>query len=221
MGRRGVVAGVVFGAVLFPGLAQAEEPAPTSESTTPRPRPRPKQDPWGAHSGVPYVRFEGDAVATPGVWPNPSLGGDVAIIAGRANLHARVGISAMGTPRFTLGDRGKVGTVLETSDIRGCAASHYGLHRVRLCAGLQAGVMHLRWSGFEAPGRRDLPWVAAVGDGGYAIALGRIVDLHAAIGLGVPLARPRLVTRTHRAIDVEPAGLVFSTFRVGLGFRLG
>ncbi len=178
-------------------------------------------DPWGVDTGAPYVRLEVDGMATPGVWPNPSLGGDVAIVAGRPKVHARIGVGALATPTFTLGDRGKVGTVLETSDIEGCAASHYRVHRVRLCAGLQAGVMHLRWDGFAAPGRRDLPWVAAVGGGSYGIALGKVVDLHAGIGLGVPVVRPRLVTRTRSAMDVEPAGLVFSTFRIGLGFRLG
>ena len=155
------------------------------------------------------------------MWPNPSIGGDVAIVAGRPRLHARIGVGAMATPSFTLGDRGKVGSVLETSDLEGCAASHHGLHRVRLCAGMQAGVMHFRWSGFAEPGRRDLPWLAAVGGASYGIALGRIVDLHAGIGLGVPLLRPRLMTRTRDGIDLEPTGLVFSTFRVGIGFRLG
>ncbi len=214
MGKRCACGAVFFGVALLAGSARAAEPVSA-------PAPAPAPHPWGAERNAPYVRFEGDALASPGVWPNPSLGGEVAIIAGRPNVHARVGVGAMGTPSFTLGDRGKVATVLETSDIRGCAASHRGLHRVRLCAGLQAGVMHLRWGGFEAPGRRDLPWVAAVGGASYGIALGRLVDLHAGIGLGIPLARPRLVTRTRAAIDVEPAGLVFSTFRVGLGFRLG
>ncbi len=205
--RIGLAVGFAGAVALGSGTAKAEEPS--------------RSDPWGEQSGAPYVRFEGDAIGTPGVWPNPSIGGDVAIVAGRPRLHARVGVGAMATPSFTLGDRGKVGSVLETSDLEGCAASHYGLHRVRLCAGMQAGVMHLQWSGFAAPGRRQLPWFAAVGGASYGIALGRIVDLHAGIGLGVPLARPRLMTRTRDGIDLEPSGLVFSTFRIGIGFRLG
>ena len=183
--------------------------------------PGSRADPWGADSDTPYVRLEVDGIGSPGVWPNPAVGGDVAIIVGRPKVHARVGVGAMATPSFTLGERAKVGTVLETSDLEGCAASHYNVHRVSLCAGFQAGVMHVRWSGFAAPGRRDLPWVAAVGGGSYGIALGRIVDLHAGIGLGVPIVRPRLVTRTRGGTDVESSGLVFSTFRIGLGFRLG
>jgi len=205
----------VLAAAPTPAAAQA-----TAESD-PDPSAADHSDPWGVSRSLAYVRLEADGIGTPGVWPNPSLGGEMAIVAGRPNLHARIGVGATGTPTFTLGERGKVGTVLETSDIEGCAASHHRIHRVRLCAGLQAGVMHLRWGGFANPGRRDLPWLAAVGGGSYAIALGRVVDLHAGIGLGMPLVRPRLVTRTRGAIDVEQAGFVFSTFRLGLGFRLG
>ena len=190
-------------------------------SSTAKAEPPRHSDPWGEQSSAPYVRLEADGIGSPGVWPNPSVGGEVAILAGRPRVHARIGVGALATPSFTLGDRGKVGTVLETSDLEGCAASHYGIHRVRLCAGMQAGVMHLRWQGVAEPGRRDLPWVAAVGGASYGIALGRIMDLHAGIGLGAPLARPRLMTRTQDGIDLEPSGLVFSTFRIGLGFRLG
>lgn len=204
--RGGVALGFAGAVLLGSGTARAVEPDP---------------DPWGSDASGPYVRLEADGIGMPGVWPNPSLGGDVAILAGRPRLHARIGVGALATPSFTLGERGKVGTVLETSDLEGCTASHYRIHRVRLCGGMQAGVVHLRWSGFAQPGRRDLPWLAAVGGGSYAIALGRIVDLHAGIGLGVPLLRPRLATRTRGGVDVEPSGLVFSTFRLGLGFRLG
>ncbi|MGH1340921.1 MAG: hypothetical protein ACRBN8_05185 [Nannocystales bacterium] len=215
--------GVVVAAVS--GSAVAAEPvttaAPQSASSVAHRSSARRSDPWGASQDSVYVRLEADGIGTPGVWPNPSLGGEVAILAGRPNLHARVGVGAMATPTFTLGERGKIGTVLETSDIEGCAASHHRVHRVRLCAGMQAGVMHLRWGGFANPGRRDLPWVAVVGGGSYAIALGRVVDLHAGIGLGTPVVRPRLVTRSRGAIDVERSGFVFSTFRIGLGFRLG
>lgn len=207
------------------GHAQAAEPGSPEAGRSPNSAAEQAQvdrsDPWGVARNSAYVRLEADGMGTPGVWPNPSLGGEVAILAGRPNLHARVGVGAMATPTFTLGDRGKVGTILETSDIEGCAASHHRVHRVRLCAGIQAGVMHLRWAGFEAPGRRDLPWLAAVGGGSYAIALGRVVDLHAGLGLGVPVLRPRLVTRSRGALDVRQTGFVFSTFRLGLGFRLG
>lgn len=210
VGRIGFVVAMGSLVALASGAASAAEPDEVSNV-----------DRWGVDTGAPYVRLEVDAIATPGVWPNPSLGGDLAILAGRPNVHARIGVGAMATPRFELGDRGGVGTVLETSDLEGCAASHRGIHRVRLCAGLQAGVMHLRWSGFAQPGRRDLPWVAGVGGASYGIALGRLLDLHAGIGLGVPVVRPRLVTRARSGVDIEPSGLVFSTFRVGLGFRLG
>jgi hypothetical protein len=214
--RCAVALGFAGAVALASSAAQAAEPPSVEAARVER-----RADPWGVESSTPYVRLELDGIGSPGVWPNPSLGGDVAIVAGRPKVHARIGVGAMATPGFTLGERAKVGTVLETSDLQGCAASHYRLHRVSLCAGMQAGVMHVRWSGFAAPGRRDLPWVAAVGGGSYGIALGRVVDLHAGIGLGVPLVRPRLVTRTRGGVDVEPTGLVFSTFRIGLGFRLG
>ena len=209
--RCAVSLGFAGAIALASSTAQAAEPSDVER----------RADPWGVESSTPYVRLELDGIGSPGVWPNPSLGGDVAIIVGRPKVHARIGVGAMATPQFTLGERAKVGTVLETSDLQGCAASHYHIHRVSLCAGMQAGVMHVRWSGFAAPGRRDLPWVAAVGGGSYGIALGRIVDLHAGIGLGVPLVRPRLLTRTRGGIDIEQSGQVFSTFRLGLGFRLG
>ncbi len=217
------VAGV--GVALLSGPALAAEPVASSEqaavASSRDSSSVDRSDPWGVRRNSAYVRLEADGVGAPGVWPNPSLGGEVAILAGRPNLHARIGVGAMATPTFTLGDRGKVATVLEKSDIEGCAASHHGVHRVRLCAGLQAGVMHLRWGGFANPGRRDLPWLAVVGGGSYAIALGRVVDIHAGIGLGAPVIRPRLRTRSRGAVDVEQAGFVFSTFRLGLGFRLG
>ncbi len=221
--RTAWVAGTLVGVVSSPVLAAepASAPPPETVNSSPDPSSVDRSDPWGVSRNSAYVRLEADGIGTPGIWPNPSVGGEVAILAGRPNLHARIGVGAKATPTFTLGDRGKVGTVLEASDIEGCAASHHRVHRVRLCAGLQAGVMHLRWAGFATPGRRDLPWLAAVGGGTYAIALGRVVDLHAGIGLGMPLVRPRLVTRTRGAIDVEQAGFVFSTFRLGLGFRLG
>lgn len=223
--RMAWLAGAFVGLTSAPALAAEPVPPPEPSAVDSTEEPDPssvdRSDPWGVSRNSAYVRLEADGLGTPGVWPNPSVGGEVAILAGRPNLHARIGVGAMATPTFTLGDRGKVGTVLETSDIEGCAASHHGVHRVRLCAGIQAGVMHLRWGGFAAPGRRDLPWVAAVGGGSYAIALGRVVDLHAGIGLGVPVVRPRLVTRSRGAIDVEQAGFVFSTFRLGIGFRLG
>mgnify|MGYP000568751172 CR=1 FL=1 len=210
------MAGVV-GMLALPSMdARAAEPTRRADS-----RAESRRDPWGVGQPTPYVRLEADGIATPGVWPYPSLGGDVAILAGRPGVHARIGVGALATPSFSLGDRGRVGTVLETSDLEGCAASHHRIHRVRLCAGLQAGVVHLRWNGFAEPGRRDLPWVAAVGGGSYGIALGRIVDLHAGIGLGVPMLRQRVVTRTRSGVDREQAGQVFSTFRIGLGFRLG
>ncbi len=181
-----------------------------------------RRDPWGVEGGGPYVRFEADGTATPGVWPNPSLGGDVAIVAGRPRLHARVAVGAAATPTFTLGERGKVGTVVETSDLRVCTAAHRWVHRVRLCGGFQAGVMHLRWGGFAEPGRRDLPWFSFVAGGDYALAMGRIVDLHAGVGFGVPVVGQELVTRTRDgARDVQRSGRVSSTFRIGLGFRLG
>lgn len=208
----GLAVGLLGMGVLSSGVARAAEP---DEARAER------RDPWGVQSSGPYIRLELDGLASPGVWPHPSFGGEAAIVAGRPRVHARIGVGAMATPTFRLGRQGDVGTVLETSDIQGCAASHRGIHRVRLCGGMQAGVMHLRWSGFERPGRRDLPWVAAVGGASYGIALGRIVDVHAGIGLGVPVLRPRLVTQSRGATDTEPAGLVFSTFRVGLGFRLG
>lgn len=221
--RMGWVAGAWAGLISVP--AMAAEPAPPVEQpvveSSPDPATVDRSDPWGVSRNSPYVRLEADGIGTPGVWPNPSLGGEVAILAGRPTLHARIAVGAMATPTFTLGDRGKVGTILETSDIEGCAASHHGVHRVRLCAGIQAGVMHLRWGGFATPGRRDLPWLAVVGGGSYGIALGRLLDIHAGIGLGTPVIRPRLVTRSRGAIDVEQAGFVFSTFRLGIGFRLG
>lgn len=216
--RFAVSLGFAVAVALASSTAQAAESSAVERRRAPM---RPMADPWGVESSAPYVRLEVDGIGSPGIWPNPSIGGEVAIIAGRPKVHARIGVGAMATPQFTLGERAKVGTVLETSDLQGCAASHYHIHRVSLCAGMQAGVMHVRWSGFAAPGRRDLPWVAAVGGGSYGIALGRLVDLHAGIGLGVPVVRPRLLTRTRGGIDIEPSGLVFSTFRLGLGFRLG
>ena len=213
----GALVAIASGPVL---AAEPAPPAPGQAAVAQAARVQ-RSDPWGLDRTGAYLRLEVDGVGTPGVWPNPSLGGDVAIAVGRPNLHARVAVAGLATPAFALGERGTVGTVLETADIQGCAASHHGIHRVRLCAGFQAGVVHLRWEGFAVPGRRDLPWVAAVGGGSYAIALGRVVDLHAGIGVGTPLVRPRLAARTRGGVDVEQAGLVFSTFRLGLGFRLG
>ncbi len=180
-----------------------------------------RDDPWGVDRDAPYVRFEADATGSPGVWPNPSIGGDVAVVAGRPTLHARVGVGAMGTPSFTLGREGKVASIVETSDLRACTASHRGVHRLRLCGGMQAGVMHLRWNGFVEPGRRDLPWLAIVGGGDYSIAIGRVLDLHAGLGFGVPMVGQELVTRTRGGTDTQRSGVVFSTFRIGVGFRLG
>lgn len=211
--RRGLGVIVGLGLALSATLANAVEPASNEQG---------RSDPWGLASSAPYVRFEGDGFASPGAWPNPSLGGDVAVVAGRPGLHGRFAVGAMGTPTFTLGERGKVGTIVETSDLRLCAAGHRSVHRVRLCGGMQAGVMHMRWLGFEEPGRRDLPWFSVVGGGDYAIAIGRVVDLHAGIGLGIPLVRHRLVTRTRGGeLDGINSGPFSSTFRLGIGFRLG
>jgi hypothetical protein len=211
-----MVRGLVLGGAVVASLASFSTSAEAAEPSTAQ-----ASDPWGAQANTPYVRLELDGLGTPGVWPNPSLGGEAAIVAGRPTVHARIAVGAMGTPSFGLGRHGKVGTILETADLQGCTASHRGIHRVRLCAGMQAGVMHLRWANFEQPGRRQLPWVAAVGGGSYAIALGKVLDLHAGIGLGIPVVRPRLTTVSRDARDAEPSGFVFSTFRVGLGFRLG
>jgi hypothetical protein len=166
-----------------------------------------------------YVRFEGDGTALVGFLPTPVIGGQVAIAAGRPWLHARVGVGASAAPAFDLG-RGSVGSVVELADLRACGAAHRSRHRFRLCAGGQAGVMHLRWMNFATEGRRELPVLGAVLGGDYGIALGRLVDLHAGIDLVVPIVGAQLSARGADSVDRMRTGSVATAFRLGIGFRL-
>lgn len=203
------------------GLAAVAGFSATAQAAEPTAQAQRRADPWGVDTGTPYVRFEADGLAAPGTWATPAVGGEVAIIAGRPHVHARIGVGAAATSVFTVGDRGTVGTVVEASDIRLCSAAHRGIHRIRLCGGVQAGVMHLRWYGYAQPGRRDLPWAQAVVGGDYAFAIGRVVDLHAGVGVGLPFIRQQLVVQSGDATSVRRSGSYSSTFRLGLGFRLG
>jgi hypothetical protein len=166
-----------------------------------------------------YVRFEGDANALVGFLPTPMFGGQVAIAAGRPWIHARVGVGASAAPAFALGP-GHVGAIVETADFRACGAAHRARHRFRLCAGGQAGVMHLRWIGYDVEGRRELPMLGGVLGGDYGIALGRLVDLHAGIDLSIPIVGAQLSARHPNGLDRMRTGSVATAFRLGLGFRL-
>jgi hypothetical protein len=165
-----------------------------------------------------YVRFEGDATALVGFVPTPLVGGQVALAAGRPWIHARVGVGAAAAPAFDFAG-GSVGTVVETADVRACGAAHRTRHRFRLCAGGQAGVMHLRWMGYDVPGRRELPVLGAILGGDYGIALGRLVDLHAGIDMTVPIVGARLSVRHPDGVDRIRTASVATAFRLGLGFR--
>jgi hypothetical protein len=196
-----IFAGAVLGT---PAVAAASDPPTWVDPDAPSPM---------------YVRFEGDANALVGFVPTPLVGGQVAIAAGRPWIHARVGVGASAAPAFDLGG-GSIGTVVETADLRACGAAHRTRHRFRLCAGGQAGVMHLRWLGYDVPGRRELPVLGAVLGGDYGIALGRLVDVHAGIDLHVPILGARLSVRYPEGLDRIRTGSVATAFRIGVGFRL-
>ena len=189
---------------LAPGVAGASDPPRWVDPEAPAPV---------------YIRFEGDANAAVGFMPTPLIGGQAAIAAGRPWLHARVGVGASAAPAFALGS-GHVGAVVEAADIRACGAAHRTRHRFRLCAGAQAGVVHLRWMGFAVGGRRELPMLGGLLGGDYGIALGERVDLHAGMDLSVPIIGAQLSARGPDGVDRMRTGSVATAFRLGIGFRL-
>lgn len=202
------VVGWSVGLLLVAGTAEAAEP-------------RKPSSPWLPPGSQPYLRLETDATLTPGRWPTPAVGGEVAIAAGAPQLHGRFAAGAAATAPFRLANAGRVGTILETADVRLCSAAHRGAHRLRLCGGVAAGVMHLRWSGFARDGARQLPSVQAVGGGDYALALGSMLDVHAGVSFGAPMVGQQLVVRGESGAVGLRSGSVTTTFRVGIGLRLG
>ena len=177
---------------------------------------------WGEpHSRTPlYLRAEADGTALVNFLPPPMLGGQVAVVAGRPFVHARIGVGAFGGPSFRLGPSGRVGAIAEVADLRLCAAAHRKRHRFRMCGGAVTGVMHLRWSGFDVDGRREMPLLHAVLGGGYAIAVGDYVDLHAGIDLTLPIVGADLSATHPDGRDTIRSGSVATAFRFGIGFRL-
>jgi hypothetical protein len=167
-----------------------------------------------------YLRAEADGTALIGFLPPPMLGGQVAIVAGRPFVHVRVGVGASAGPTFPLGPYGRVGALAEVADLRLCAAAHQRRHRFRLCGGSVAGVMHLRWSGFDVDGRREMPLLHAVLGGDYAVAVADFIDLHAGIDLTVPIVGADLSATHPDGRDTVRTGSVATAFRLGIGFRL-
>lgn len=167
-----------------------------------------------------FVRLEADSVAFVGTLPNPLIGGDLTISVGRPAVHLRLGAVVAAAKPYRLGAAGRIGTLLETTQLELCAASYLGPHRFRLCGGGQAGVMHLRWEGFEHRGAREMPWVALRGDGDYSLALGHYLDVHAGVGLVVPVVAPELVARGSAAVDQRRVGLVGTVLHAGIGIKL-
>ncbi len=167
-----------------------------------------------------YVRLEVDALATPRLFPTPMYGGQLGISFGRRWAHARVGVLAAGNEAFRLLPESRVGVIMETTDLEVCTAGRWYRHMARLCGGTQAGVLHLRWENFDEPGAREMPWVAFVAGGQYALALGAHADVHAGIGLVAPLLVPRIGARTSVGVVRYRAANVAPTFSVGFGLRL-
>lgn len=172
---------------------------------------------WGS-----MIRFEGDAFTTIGVFPVPWSGGRIGLALGRPAVHVRVGVAFAGTPSFDVGSRQtSVGFMSETAQLGLCAAGHWRRHRLRGCAGAEAGGMHIRWSGWERPGARSIPWAAALFGGDYSLALGSNVDLRAGVDAVVPMAAPRVVaSREGQEVAEFRGGRLGATFRVGIGLRL-
>lgn len=163
-----------------------------------------------------YLSVETDWVSVVGLWSKPMYGMLVAITAGRPWLHARVGVGAVAGESMRFGRGARVAPVLESADFRMCVAGHRGLGRVRLCGGMLAGTMRLRWTGDAPRGRRKLPFLATVFGGDYSIALGRVVDIHGSVALNVPVVGTQI-----DGVDADGRRLRLRTQRVAAMFGLG
>lgn len=133
----------------------------------------------------------------------PTVGPDLALTVGRPEVHLRVGMQVLGGPERRSSPLGhRVGEVLEAGTGHLCAARWRRGFRARLCGGGQLGVVHLRYHGFEQPGRRTMPWGAITGLGDVNIPLGRRAGLdpdRVGIllqgGVMVPVLGPAIVMR--------------------------
>jgi len=172
--------------------------------------------------------FELSGIAAMPTVSGPTVGPDLAVSFGRADLHLRVGMQILGGPdrRFTRAGH-QLGEVLHAGTAHMCAAQKLRNVRIRLCGGGQLGMTHLRYHGFDQPGRGAVPWGALTGFGDLSIPLGRRsgldpdrVGLLLQGGAMVPVLGPAVIMRAegHRTMIRLPGsmGAIF-----GAGLRVG
>ncbi|MEM7153154.1 MAG: hypothetical protein AAF799_09935 [Myxococcota bacterium] len=130
--------------------------------------------PAATRDGARPLDFELSGMAAMPTVSGPTYGPDMAVAFGLYHLHLRVGMVVLGGPDRTASLAGhRIGEVLDAGTMHLCAARGRPGVRIRLCGGGQFGVTHLRYRGFENPGRRAMPWGAVTAFSDLSISLGR------------------------------------------------
>lgn len=136
-----------------------------------------------------YQAVDAQALVTTELLPTRFFGLDAAYVVGTENFQLRVGGLVAGARAFRLGT-GKVSNAMELGQLDLCAAKRVYRHRIRMCAGGQAGVMQHRWVGIEPPGKKSTPYVAGALKGDYRYAFTRRLGLLVGVGVSIPVVGP-------------------------------
>jgi hypothetical protein len=183
------------------------------------PREAAASDDDGKRHGPRYHGIDLQGVVTTQLLPNTFFGIDAAYVVGNETFQVRAGARVTGARGFELGE-GKVANALEVGQLDVCAAKSVFRHRIRMCAGGQAGAMQHRWIGIDPPGRKITPYVAGTLKGDYRYAFTPRFGLLAGVGVSVPVVGPYF--RGHDALG-RPGPMLFpgpvaGTMTLGVSF---
>jgi hypothetical protein len=199
-------AGCAIGA---PRLAHGEEVATTSVPSPPPKKPDPR-----------YRALEVQGIVTAFRIPRPFFGVDTAVTLAREIFHLRMGAIVSAAPALPLGD-GSVHNVVMVGQVDGCIADWNSGHRIRICAGIQAGGWRHFWHDVPFKGKRWSPWVAPTLKGDYHYAFTDRFGLMFGAGVSVPVVGPIFQhhdRRGGRSTPIYP-GPVEGSFTAGMVVR--
>jgi hypothetical protein len=189
-----------LGAFLIPAVAAADED---------RPRPR-------------YQGIDVSALVSHQLLPTNFFGLEAAYAVGNETFQARLGAVVSGGRAFDVG-AGRVSNAMQVGQVDLCAARGVLRHRIRMCAGAQAGAMQHRWLDVR-PGRKLTPYAAGVLRGDYRFSFTPRVGLLLGVGVSVPFVGPRFLVRDELGRrpgqDIFP-GPIAATMTLGASFSFG
>jgi hypothetical protein len=139
------------------------------------------------------------ALASRELLPRTFFGLEAAYVVGNESFQARLGGMVAGAGAFDLGP-GRVSNAMQAALVDLCVAKGVLRHRIRICAGGQAGAMQHRWRDMPR-GRAATPWVAGTLRGDYRYSFTPRFGVLVGVGVSVPVVGPRFVNRD--ALDVR------------------